>query len=581
MDHRPSGLGIARPALEKGILNAGLEIGGGFLAPGVAQAGRYVARAPSLLSGSVRGAATGAPIGMAYGAGAAEGGLVEKTKGGAQGLMTGGIIGAGAPPLARMTGSAAGALGGNNVVDTVSDYGSMLMGRPMTDEGRAVRYLMRDVDPAAAQARLDQGRRFGGDMTLADIGGSNTQSRTRVAATRQTGGRDFAQDFADGRRSDMQDYVANLGQRVSPVEATPSQLDEALEGYQRAASRPEYDRARAGPPIRIDQGTSQALWGAEGRRAVQAAARAYSSATDDADRAIAQELRDLAARMAARPTSALPGAATDEGLELSVGAADLLSRYLGQAGGTDRNLQRIFGGLGRAIRDQARAQSGDYDAALTGFQARARLGDATEIGDRFMGRRGRTGDFVQAVGDMGDGELQVARAAARNAMETAGEKAGGAPGVLDALATGRGQGRRTEALLGPEVAADLREGGQVGRRMIETGRNVNPRAGSNTYLNTQDGDAKAVGGIIGNIVRMRPLEALGGIVDMLQSQGISDNQAELIVEMALDPARVDEAMTILTTRLGPVQSRRLIERLTPNLAGQSTNAQIRMVEPTP
>lgn len=569
------------------VQRIGGQLAGAVAAPGAVAAGRYVAAAPKVGQAALRGAMTGAGFGAAYGAGSAEGDLGSRGQGAVTGGMTGGLIGGALPPVARAAGAMTGSVT-RPITEMLGDTFSRFGGRPMTGEAQAVRSLLRGTNLDEMEARAAQFREYGAEPTIADVGGSNVQSRTRVAATKQTPGREAAQDFASGRRSEVQDFTAGLGRRISPTEATPAQLDEALGRYQSAASAPEFAAARAGPPIRIDPDTTQALWGPEGRAAVADAARLYASATSAEDRALAQELQALSARMNGRSNSTAVGEAADDGLEMSVGAADLISRYLAKAGGLDGNRQRIFGGLGKAVRDAARDQSDAYDDALTGFERRARLGDATEIGERFVGNKGYTGDFVEGVGAMGPDEVEVARAAARAALERSGGTARGAPGTLDALATGRDQMRRSTALLGEEGAADLRTGAQVGRRMVETGQNVNPRAGSNTFLNGQDGEqAGKVGGVIGNVMRGRFGSAIGGVFDLVRSAGLSDDQAERIVNLATDPSRTDEVLNILRERFPEREARRLMERLTPLIAGQAGGAtapqapQVRMVGSRP
>jgi hypothetical protein len=580
---------------ENGALSLGLNIAGGILAPGAMAAGRSVAGAENLGQAALRGSGTGGAAGAAYGTGSATGGVENRATGFMTGGVTGLIAGGAIPVGARSVGSMTGAMGGQAASDFLQDRLSQITGRPMTGDDRAVRMLFRGQSPQRMEQTASRFRAQGVEPVGADIGGSVVQSRVRAAATRQTPGREVAEDFASGRREDMQDYVAGLGARISPIEATPSQLDEALTNYQRAASGPAFAAARAGPPIRLDNNTASALWGAEGRRGVASAARLYQSSTDPAERAVAQELAELSARMTNRSGQTGLTSEAAEGLELSVTAADLLRRHLSTVGDPGSDTRRIIGGLGQSINAQMRQQSPEFGAAMDGYQRRARLGDATEIGERFIGQRGYTGDFVRGINDMasrsqrGQGqqavvpfgttipnaasEIDVARAAARAALERAGETARGAPGVLDTLATSRGQTRRSTALLGPAGAEDLREGGRVGRMMTGTANNVNPRAGSNTALNTQDGASiNQIGSVVGNIVSLRPLSALGGVIDLFRSAGISDELAERAVRVALDEGRADDIIRIARERLPEPEANRLISQLTPILAGQSGGA---------
>jgi len=539
---------------------------GGFMAqiPLGGGAGQWIMRGPNLFYQATRGAAVGAPVGAFFGAGLADDG--RELEGAGSGATFGALTGGAGPVIGRIAGAMTNGIT-RPVIEATGDFFSRFTRRPMTGEDRAVRTMMRGVNPAEATARLEEGRRFGANLTAADVGGSNVQGRVRVAATRQTPGRAVAEDFAAGRRSEVQDFAAGLGGRVSPLSATPSQLDDALEGYQRTASAEAFGAVR-GDRVTLNRDSVLALRSEEGRAAVRDAARLFASSTDVDERNIAAELNRLADVALDNPA----------GAEVTVGAADLMARYLNRAGGTDANRSRVFGSLGRTIRDDARTQNPGYDAALTDYAARARLGGAVETGERFLGS-GYTGDFVAAAGGMDDAQRGIASAAARSAIERASETGGSAPGLLDKLATGRGQQQRSAALLGPEGAADLQQGAQVGRRMVSAGNNVNPRAGSPTFMNAQDEGAMQAGTIAGNLFGGRPLQAIGGVMDVIRSAGISDDQAEMIVRLATDPARTDDVLQILRTRFPDQEARRIVSELAPFLAAQAGAASAPQQQP--
>lgn len=536
-------------------------VAGAVAAPGGIAAGKFVASAPKLGYAMTRGGAVGAGYGAAYGAGNAEGGLAERGQGAASGLMTGAVTGAALPPLARGIGMVASPVtrpAGNFIGETLQRF----RGSPMTGVDRAARDLTQGVSLDDMEAQVANMRRFGAEPTIADAGGSVVQSRTRVAATRQTPGRQAAENFATGRRGEVQDFTQGLAQRVSPIEATPAQLDVALKAHQRAASKPAFDAVRS-ERVQLDPSSVMALRGEEGRSAIRQAARLFGSSVDEQERNVAAELNQLADTLLDQPNT-----------EITVGAADLLSRYLGKAGGTDANAQRVFGAAGRAVRQNARVQVPAYGDALDGYAQRARLGDAVEIGDRFAGNRGHPADFVQAVEGMDPAQRKIAAAAGRAGLERAAGTGRGAPGVLDSIATDRNMQRKATALLGQEGADELRQGAVVGRQLMMTGHNVNPRAGSNTFLNSQDGEAQKAGNIVGNVLTGRFGEAIGGAIDLLKSRGMSDEQAETLIRLATDPSRTDEVLSILRQRgFGQQESLRLVERMVPQLSGAAGAAQ--------
>jgi len=536
-------------------------VAGAVAAPGGIAAGKFVASAPKLGYAMTRGGAVGAGYGAAYGAGNAEGGLAERGQGALSGLMTGGVTGAALPPLARGVSMVASPITrpvGNFVGETLQRF----RGSPMTGVDRAARDLTQGVSLDDMEAQVANMRRFGAEPTIADAGGSVVQSRTRVAATRQTPGRQAAENFATGRRGEVQDFTQGLAQRVSPIEATPAQLDVALKAHQRAASQPAFDAVR-GERVQLDPSSVMALRGEEGRSAIRQAARLFGSSVDEQERNVAAELNQLADTLLDQPNT-----------EISVGAADLLSRYLNKAGGADANAQRVFGEAGRAVRQNARDQVSGYGDALDGYAQRARLGKSVSIGDHFVGNKGHPADFVQAVEGMDPAQRKIAAAAGRAGLERAAGTGRGAPGVLDSIATDRNMQRKASALLGKEGADELRQGAEVGRQLMMTGHNVNPRAGSNTFLNSQDGEAQKAGNIAGNVLTGRFGEAIGGAIDLLKSRGMSDQQAETLISLATDPSRTDEVLSILRQRgFGEQESLRLVERMVPQLSGAAGAAQ--------
>jgi hypothetical protein len=121
--------------------------------------------------------------------------------------------------------------------------------------------------------------------------------------------------------------------------------------------------------------------------------------------------------------------------------------------------------------------------------------------------------------------------------------------------------------------------------MVETAQNVNPRAGSNTFLNAADNEAGLqAAGVVGNLARGNIGGAMGGVFDMIRSAGFTDDMAERVVRLATDPNRTDEVLEILRTRFPEREAMRIVERLTPAIAGQSGGAtapQVRMVGANP
>jgi hypothetical protein len=404
---------------------------------------------------------------------------------------------------------------------------------------------------SALADNVQRQRDLGFEPTLADAVDDAGQGQLRALGSLDTDARPNAVKFGRSRRAGAQQDVSNIARRfVSDDPRTATRVARDLEDAQRTASGPAYEAARASPPITVTADVGEAMFSGEGPATIRAAGRAYKSSVKPEERALALELEGLAQ-------------AADEGMpagevQLSVGAADLLSRYLAKAGGNDANLSRIYQGLGREIRNQARAQAPAYDEALSGYAERAQLDDATDFGRRFLNRRGSQ-DFADEASAMLPAQRDVARVAARDAIEDAGSTTGGAATLLDDLSIGRGTSQRADALI-PE--ADLmRETAEAARMRLQTGRNVDPRAGSNTNLNRQD--SENVDGAVeflsdGARIASAPIRGTIEVVARrFQNRGFNRQEAEELVNAAIDPARTDELVALLSQRMTRKQARTL------------------------
>lgn len=135
--------------------------------------------------------------------------------------------------------------------------------------------------------------------------------------------------------------------------------------------------------------------------------------------------------------------------------------------------------------------------------------------------------------------------------------------------------------MGPDQGRAFSESASLRRSLMTTANNVNPRAGSSSFMNFSDDDG--LESAAGNLMKARPISAA---MDLIRSRFTSDEQAETIVRLALDRGRTDEVLNILRTRFPEQEARNIMERLTPAIAGQVGGAtapsapRIRMVEPT-
>lgn len=146
----------------------------------------------------------------------------------------------------------------------------------------------------------------------------------------------------------------------------------------------------------------------------------------------------------------------------------------------------------------------------------------------------------------------LARAgAARAVQRAAGESPRGALTTAERLAVSPEQRARTEALIGPEGATQLGNAMAAEARLARDASLRAPRTGSRTAINTAD-DA-----LITNAVRGGTswLAIAGNALRYLNELGISDETADRIVQLAIDPARTDEAVQALMQQMKVSQRR--------------------------
>lgn len=406
--------------------------------------------------------------------------------------------------------------------------------------------------------RAAEQRALGLEPTLVDITDDAGRGLVRGAATRQTPARDAAVEFGRSRRVEAQGNASDLARKyVSNEPRTAAQLANDLDDEQSRLSGVAYDIARRSPPIQIGPDVTQALFGPRGRSAMKSASDLYSASADPAERALSQELSALANTADEFPQGSA---------EMSVGAADLISRYLQKAGGTDLNERRIFGSLGTAVRSAARDQSDEYADALSGYAERAQLDDALAFGQGFLGRKGTT-EYARQAAELTPVQRDVARVSARDAIEDRANTPAGAASLLDDLSVGRGASQRADGLLG-EDAAPMAQTAAAMRARVDAGRGADPRYGSQTNLNAQDSAVmnglETAGDVIG-AATFQP-GALLRLGRRFMSIGFSDSQAQSLVEAAIDPSRTDELISMLSKQMPRRDARALARSVRHNVS---------------
>lgn len=424
--------------------------------------------------------------------------------------------------------------------------GASVRGVPRLPSRQAVPLPRQNANELAARAA--EYRAAGIEPTLIDVGDDSLRGVVRAGASRNTPARQRATDFQDARQLGLPDRMSGQARRTMSQDArTPDQIRAEMTA-RRSQNADQAFSAVRGEAVQMAPETVRALRNDYGRRAITEAANR------ERDPEVAAALRRLA-------NDALDNPSTP----ITVGMADRISRVLlGQAQEAarrgDNDLAATLGNLGRSVREPTAQTVPGYGQALEGYAADSRLQEAAGVGENLLTRN--TDEFVPQAQGLGDEERALALAAGRRAIERAsGESVGAAPGVARRIALAPEQQARNAALMGPERAQQLQQGMRLEERAVRNANDIAPRFGSQTQNKQQDaaGIASAVAQRGGQVMRGDPIGAAWGVgMDWLKSRGMNDQQAEALVNMALDPAQTDRAIQIIAQRFGPQAAQQAI-----------------------
>lgn len=452
----------------------------------------------------------------------------------------GGVVGAG---MASVRPPSPGVLNPFRSVDPVDAIATRTRQNPVDMRARAADYRAAGISPALVDVVDDAGR-----------------GMIRAAANRQTPARQAANDFAEQRVENMPSRMSAQARRnMSRDPRTPDQIRER-EAANRSANANRRFGAVRGDQVRMTPETVSALRTDYGRQAITEAARRERD----------PEIRAALLRLA---NDALDNPATP----ITVGMADRISRtLLGRsqeaARSGDNDLAATLGSLGRAVREPAAAASPGYRAALEGYAVDSRLTEAARTGEQFMARN--TDEFVRTAGRMSPRERAIAAAAGRRAVERAsGENPSTAAGVARRIAAAPEQRARTEALVGPARARRLEQGMRMEARAVQNARSVQPSAGSSTFLNAADNNALSeAAGMGAAAIQGRWGAVASRAVGLWKSRGVSDQDAERLVRVAIDPSQTDATIAAIAQRLDPQSRRQLYDLRNAALIGATASA---------
>lgn len=172
----------------------------------------------------------------------------------------------------------------------------------------------------------------------------------------------------------------------------------------------------------------------------------------------------------------------------------------------------------------------------------------------------------------GVSEVNALARRARDEIVDEATKKGGqyAPGVARQLGRGRAQQRRSEALLGPDKAEQLRQGGNtLDERYYNTGY-INPDAGSKTMSASQDAIVDGFADALA--ATTSKWSAIHTATKWLRQGGIKGVDAERLARDAIsdDPARIDAAIEYLANKgMKRARAERFVKVYGANLAGRA------------
>lgn len=502
---------------ERRPLTAAGARGTGMAVTAAVPSGATVASGNALMAG-LRGATGAAASGYGYGL-ADRGTLEERVK-------NANVSAAVAAPLGFGAGAAA----------------SALTGRARSAPERAVRQLAQrshvTPDDMRANAADIRSNGFAGP-TLVDVTDESGRAVIRAAASRQTPARQTAREFAESRALDLPDRIGQQARRtLSDDPRAPAEIANELGEARRLAGNADFGAVR-GERVALTPDAVAALRTDDGRDAIRAAAAASLRSMNPEERAIGAELNRLAGEVLDRPGE----------VQITVGMAQSISESLFDAADAAARAGRnrmagSLGDLARAVRNNAADNVPGYRSALDNYAAQSAVMEAAERGEDFLRRN--TDEFVAETPAPGQPGNLLARATARRAIErAAGENPSAAPGVARRLSTAPEQRARNEALLGDEAGA-FEAGMATEARMVQNATDISPRTGSQTQLRAQDA-ANLADGIrdVTAIASGNPAGILSVVLNRLRTAGMSDGDARALVELSVDPTRLNEAIAYL------------------------------------
>lgn len=513
----------------------------------------------SKVGNALRMGVGGAGYGALYGAGAGEGSLADRAPGAFSGAMIGGAI---APVAAPATNALAPRIAApiqsvNRFVGRQVGRAGEALGVPgaarLTERAQpnalasGVGRLASRMGPERVNALNPRGaeqRGLGMEPALIDALDDATLGTMRALATRDTPARDAAVRFAEGRRANLPTRVGNIARQEISGETTPAlQMVDDLTRTRRAnaSAIDDFD----GDQIALPPQVISALRSDLVQPALRGAAQRARAGVNPADAEAANRLSQLAQTVLDDPSAARLTVRESQDLSKALNDAATAAFRRGEPEGP------VFRDLAKAIRDNARDASPGYANWLGQYGDDSDLIEAATTGRNLVSPAAdpmsarSTEAFVRNAAQAPEGALPIMRAAGREAVEAAASNPGAARTTLDRMTGDQDFGRRMGAIGvdAPRVQARAR----AELDAVTRAQRISPRVGSETATNAQD--AAGAAGLAMDVMTAPVRTVFRGAVNRIVSRGFNDQEAEAVVQLAIDPARFDEAVNLLAQRM--------------------------------
>lgn len=516
--------------------------------------------------------AQGAGVGGTYGFAGADGSVTERLPSTALGLGLGAVA---VPAVERLVAPVAGAIarpvinavgsawrGGARAAGGVGNALGVPGSQRLIDEN-ALNPLASGMDRFAD--RMGPGRvnalnpnlataRANGldDPTLVSVLDDGSIGRMRALGTRDTPGRDAALASAERRARRLPSRTARIAREEISADNRPAlEIIDAQSDVRRANASAIDGFGNDAVPLGDD--AVLALRSDFVRPHLRAAAARAQGATDPAEREASARLSRIADTVLDDPAGARLTVREAQDISKALNDAATVAYRAGSPDGP------VLANLARTIRQTARDNSTGYASWLRQYGDDSDLIEAATTGRNFVSvsrdpanARG-TEAFVRRAQESGPAELDIQRAASREAVEAAASNPSGAQTVLGGFASDVDQARRATAIgvdaerLQTRAAAELND--------VTRHQRASPRVGSESSVNLQDAGDTA--GVVMQAAA-NPLRAgASWVINRVASRGFSNAEAEAIVTAANNPAQTEQLIGMLAERMTRREARSL------------------------